>query len=233
METSTTTKQSKTWVIAAAGLVACIAVLAWALSKPSEEALPDAPTPEEPAPVAAAPTTQEAKPAAVPLAKPAAPAKVEVKPSAKPEVDLFAEPMPEFMVDLHARVLDKQPLNVEQQKALYKYGQENKGDARPQLLLAWDSVNRDWDGMAVRVYGMAFRADPRARDSKNLADLVQLMSKHDTKRVEFTDAQEIIVENYGGSALPIVEEQLAKLNAAGELTRAARVSKLRDDLGKL
>src|SRR5215471_16015231 len=50
-----------------------------------------------------------------------------------------AGPLPDFMIPIHARVLDKQWLDVEAQKSLYHFGREHKDDARPQLLLAWDS----------------------------------------------------------------------------------------------
>jgi hypothetical protein len=231
--TTTTTKQSKTWVIAAAALVACVGVLAWILARPSDDALPDDNTASEPV---AEPDTPAAAakpaPAAAAAAKPTEAAKP-APPPAAPEVDLFADSMPDFMVDIHARVLDKKPLGVKEQKLLYNWGKENKDDARPQLLLAWDCVNRDWDGMAVSMYGMAFRADPRSKDNKNLGDLLSLASKHEPGRVEFDDAAKIVTDGFGQSALPEIEAQLAKLNAAGELQRAARLSKLRDDLGKL
>ena len=43
--------------------------------------------------------------------------------------------------------------------------EKNPTDARPQLLLAWDSMNREWDGIAVRMYRIAYRADPRAKSA--------------------------------------------------------------------
>jgi hypothetical protein len=233
--TTTTTKQSKTWLIAAAALVACVGVLAWILARPSDDTLPDDTTASEPAAPPSDTPAAEAKPSpsTAAVAKPAAPAKPVPPPAAANEVDLFADAMPDFMVDIHARVLDKKPLGVEEQKALYNWGKQNKDDARPQLLLAWDCINRDWDGMAVTMYGMAFRADPRAKDSKNLHDLLDLASKHEPGRVEFDDAAKIVTDAYGQSALPEIESQLAKLNAAGDLQRAAHLSKLRDELGKL
>ncbi|HKP62296.1 MAG TPA: hypothetical protein VJV78_36435 [Polyangiales bacterium] len=236
---TTTTKQSKTWVIATAALVACVGILAWILARPTDDALPEdttasEPTPPEPVP---APTPQPktaATTTAAVAAKPVEAAKPVPQPAAaEDEVDLFADAMPDFMVNIHAQVLDKKPLNVEQQKALYKWGQENKDDARPQLLLAWDCVNREWEGMAISMYRIAFKADPRARDQKNLRDLLNLASKHEPGRVEFDEAEQTVQDNFGGSALAEIETQLAKLNAAGELQRAARLSKMRDDLGKL
>ena len=230
--TTSENKQSKTWVIAGAALVVLIGVFTWVLSRPSMPA--DEPLAAESEPQAlklppaepstASPALQPAEPAP---AKPAAPPP---PPPAEP-VDLFAGEMPDFMADLHARVLGKRLLNVEQQKALYKWGQEHKDDARPQLILAWDSRNRDWDGMAISVYGMAFRADPRAaQDPKNLRDLLDLASQHEPGRVEFDDASKIVKDHFGLNALPVLEEEVEKLTEAGNLVRATRLSKLRDEL---
>jgi hypothetical protein len=238
--TTTTTKQSKIWVIGGAAVVAAIGMAAWLLGRPTDsEEIAANEIPSEPAmaPAAAAATkpaeqgpTLQAKPA------PGQPvAKNELPPvaAADDDVDLFADAMPEFMVDIHARVLDKKWLGVEDQKKLYNYGKEHRDDARPQLLLAWDARNRDWDGMAITVYGTAFRADPRARqDKKNLRDLVDLASKHEVERVEFTDATQIIKDSFGPDAIPIVEEQLAKAEELGQVARATRLSHMRDELRK-
>jgi hypothetical protein len=233
--TTTSTNQSKIWVIAAACVVAIIGAAAWLLGRPSDSEQAEAANdiPSEPAtPLAAnkpdqtGPTVQ-AKPAATAAAKPAAPQPT----AAEPEVDLFADAMPDFMVDIHAKVLDKKWLGVEDQKKLYNYGKEHRDDARPQLILAWDARNREWDGMAITVYGTAFRADPRARQDKtNLRDLLDLASKHDVERVEFKDALDIVKQSFGLDALPVVEEQLAKLEENGQLERAARLSQMRDAL---
>jgi hypothetical protein len=232
--TTTSTKQSKPWVIGVALLVAVIGVGAWLLRPSQSDEVAATEIPSEPA-SAEAPSkaeqtgpTIQAKPAPTePVAKTDTPQPV----AAEPDVDLFADAMPDFMVDIHARVLDKKWLGVEDQKALYKYGKEHRDDARPQLLLAWDARNREWDGMAITVYGTAFRADPRARQDKtNLRDLLDLASKHEVNRVEFTDATQIIKDSFGLDALPVVEEQLAKLEENGQLARAARLSHMRDAL---
>jgi hypothetical protein len=232
---TTQTKQSKTWVVAVAAVVAAIGVAAWLLGRPSEPAdQAVAEIPSEPA--AAAPKATEpgpslqAKPAPTSAAAPVA--KQELPPTAAgDDVDLFADAMPDFMVDIHARVLDKKWLGVEDQKLLYNFGQEHKDDARPQLLLAWDSRNRDWDGMAISMYRIAFKADPRAaQDFNNLRDVLTLASKHEPGRVEFTEATEVVKKTYGLNALPMLDEELQKLNESGELMRAARLSKMRDEL---
>jgi hypothetical protein len=235
--TTTTTKQSKIWVIGGAALVAAIGIAAWLLGRPTEsEEIAANEIPAEPAvlPSAAKPTDQgpslQAKPA--PGAAIAA-SKIETpQPTAAgDDVDLFADAMPDFMVDIHARVLDKKWLGVEDQKKLYNYGKEHRDDARPQLLLAWDARNREWDGMAITVYGTAFRADPRARQDKtNLRDLLDLASKHEVERVEFKDAEQIVKDSFGLDAIPVVEEQLAKAEELGQMARAARLSHMRDTL---
>jgi hypothetical protein len=222
-------------VIAAALVVAIIGAAAWLLGRPtpSEQAEAANDIPSEPAtPLAASkPVEQGASLQAKPQPG-ATPAKPAAQPTAADDdVDLFADAMPDFMVDIHARVLDKKWLGVEDQKKLYNYGKEHRDDARPQLLLAWDARNREWDGMAITVYGTAFRADPRARQDKtNLRDLLDLASKHDVERVEFKDALDIVKQSFGLDALPVVEEQLAKLEENGQLQRAARLSQMRDTL---
>ena len=233
--TTTETKQSKTWVIAAAALVAFIGVVAWVLSRPAPTdelaatdpiPAPEAPQPQAPTPKATETPVLEAKIAPTAVEKPA-----EEPVPANAPVDLFAGEMPDFMADLHAKVLEKKWLNVEQQKQLYHWGQAHKNDARPQLLLAWDSRNRDWDGFAINVYGIAFRADPRAtQDPAHLRDVLQLASKHEPGRVEFNEAADIVKTHFGLNALPMIDEELEKLNASGQIARATRLSKMRDIL---
>src|SRR5688500_8361581 len=133
--------ESRGLILAAVALALFAGAMFWALQGPAE----DEPVPaaaasaDEPAPTGAPPTAaQPAQPAAN-----AAPAQPAVPP--QPAVDLFAGEMPDFMATLHARVLDKKPLGAPQQRELYEYGKKNPNDARPQLLLAWDSMNREWD----------------------------------------------------------------------------------------
>lgn len=130
------------------------------------------------------------------------------------------------MANAHARVLDKKQLDVEVQKELYHFGQAHKDDARPQLLLAWDSMNREWDGIAVRMYRMAYRADKRAKDEPSmLRDLLAVASRFD--KTEYDEATEIIREAFGAQALPQLDAALDEMRAAGELERAARLQRLR------
>jgi hypothetical protein len=232
-----TTKQSTTWVIAGAGLAIGIALAVWALSVPSGGGAADpgpmaeAPS-EPPPPPAAAPQTEPvpgAQPPAAPAAKPVEPSAV--APSAPPiaEADLFAEPMPDFMTDLHARVLDKKWLGAPDQKKLYQYGQEHKDDARPQLIMAWDAMNREWYGMAASLYRIAYKADPRSKgDPSMLRDLISVAGRYD--RMEFDESAGVIKSAYGEDALPYVNAELDKANDANDTARATRLSRLRDQL---
>ena len=221
------TSESKTLMIAVVALVVFAGIMVWMMAGPSEGGAPaeelaaDPPVPGQTQPLAApAPAAAPAQPA-VPQPAPADPVAA--------DSDLFAGAMPDFMVDLHARVLDKKWLGAPEQRQLYEFGQQNKKDARPQLLLAWDSMNREWDGIAVRMYRIAFRADPRAKDDPSmLRDLLTVASRFD--RTEFREATEIVKEAYGAEALPRIDEEIAKYTAAGMPDRAARLSRLKDKL---
>jgi hypothetical protein len=233
---TTSSNQSKIWVIGGALIVAAIGMAAWLFGRPTQDdalAVDDTPSEPSSAPTAPKPPQTVASVQAKPAPAPEAPAQKLAAPpaaAADDDVDLFADAMPDFMVDIHARVLEKKPLGVEDQKKLYFFGKDHRDDARPQLLLAWDATNRDWDGMAITVYGTAFRADPRAKGQKNLRDLLELASKHDTERVEFTDATQIIKDSFGPDALPIIEDEVTKLEEKGQLARASRLSLMRDKI---
>jgi hypothetical protein len=180
----------------------------------------------EPKPAPAAP------PPAAPQPIPAAPA----QPSAEPEkkvhkdpVDLFAEPLPETLDRIHKRVANNQWLNSRDQKSLYDFGKEHKDDARPQLILAWDARNRDWDGIAARMYRIAFTADARAKDDPSmLPDLISIASRFDN--VEYTDSASLIADAYGSEALPEIDDEITLAQKRGEQRRVARLNHLREQL---
>jgi hypothetical protein len=223
------TSESKTLMVAVVALVAFAGIMVWMLTGTSEgdapaEELAADPVLPGPAPSATAKAPAPAQAAAKPAPEPAA------QPIA-PDSDLFAGTMPDFMADLHAKVLDKKWLGAPEQRQLYEFGKQNPKDARPQLMLAWDSMNREWDGIAVRMYRIAYRADRRAKDDPTmLRDLLAVASRFD--RTEFREASEIIKEAYGSEALPRIEEEIAHYTASGEVARAARLSRLRDSLRK-
>lgn len=216
------TKETRNLLFAVVGLVCFAALMVWSLSDASragvEKPSVDAP-PSTPPPQAAGASTKTATPQATQPA-PAAPAQ---------PVDLFAGQMPDFMATLHARVLGKQLLDVDDQKQLYNYGREHRDDARPQLLLAWDSMNREWHGVGVRMYRMAYHADKRAKDDPSmLRDLIEVGSRYDT--VEFTETRDILREAYGAQAVPQLDAKIAELRSLGKPDRASRLERLRTAL---
>ena len=217
-------KDSKNLLLAVAALVGFAAMLVWALAGPSTEA-PEAAQPAHA--TAAAVDEPPVQPPVAAGARAAAP-----KDPAKPaeptlDVDLFAGPMPDFMTEAHTRTLDKKWCDVTLQKKLYQFGQEHKDDARPQLLLAWDSMNREWYGIAVRMYAIAYRADKRAKhDPTMLRDLLYVAARYD--RVEFKEAAELIREAYGEEALPSIDEELATFREQGNSVNTERLERLRE-----
>ena len=218
--------ESRGLVLSAVALALFAGAMFWALQGPADDLPGDKPAASapdrEPTGTAAQAPVANAAPAPLPAPAPAAPS--------APAVDLFAGEMPDFMANSHARVLDKKPLGAPEQRKLYEYGKENPNDARPQLLLAWDSMNREWDGIAVRMYRIAYRADPRAKqDPSMLRDLLQVAATHD--RVEYRETVEIVREAYGAEALDAIAEKIDELSARGDNKGVERLEKLRDTVG--
>lgn len=216
-------KESRGLVLSAVALALFAGAMFWALQGPEGDARSAKP---------AARTDEPDEPNDAPSAAPASAAPAQLEPAAaakpvEPPVDLFAGEMPDFLANAHARVLDKKWLGAHDQKLLYEFGKENPNDARPQLLLAWDSMNREWDGIAVRMYRIAYRADPRSkRDPSMLRDLLKVAATHD--RVEYRETTEIVREAFGGEALDPIAEKIAELQARGDTRGADRLERLRD-----
>lgn len=207
----------KTWIAIDLFLVvlALLAWMGWSRSPLEIEEAPSAPI-AEPAPIAEA--APEPPAPTLDAAAPSAPAAA--------AVDLFAGETPDWMIGLHARVLGKQLLDVTDQKRLYDFGKANPKDARPQLLLAWDSMHREWDGIAVRMYRIAYRADARAKDDPSmLRDLLDVASRFD--RAEYREVTALIQEAYGQEALPRLDAALKSSRAMGNPKPAERLEKLR------
>jgi hypothetical protein len=218
-------KESRNLGIAVTALVVFAAVMVWVMAAPSQS--PDEVEPDEE--LAAAPALPDPVKSAAPAKATPAPAKAPPAPPGAGDFDLFAGEMPAFMANAHARVLAKQWLDVNIQKQLYQWGQEHKDDARPQLLLAWDSMHREWEGIAVRMYRIAYRADRRAKqDPSMLRDLLSIVSRYD--RTEFREGVGILQEAFGEEALPALDKELEALRVRGELERAGRLQKVRDVL---
>lgn len=218
-------KDSRSLGLAVVALVAFAAMLVWLLISPTSDAAKS----DEAEPAASAPVPSAAIAPAAAAGTPAPAAKAATAaPAAEPalDVDLFAGPMPDFMTEAHTRTLDKKWLNVEMQKKLYQFGQEHKDDARPQLLLGWDSMNREWYGIAVRMYRIAYRADKRAKhDPSMLRDLLFVAGRYD--KTEFREATAIIQEAYGEEALPRLDEEISAMRMQGNLKGSERLERVR------
>jgi len=196
-----------------------------------EEAVSEAAASEvAPAPVQAAAAPQAAQ-ARLQPAEPAEPEAPTQAPNTAEEAhsDLFAAPMPEFMDRIYKRVGDNKWLNANDQKQLYDFGKEHPDDARPQLILAWDARNRDWDGIAARMYRIAYTADERAKDDPSmLPDLISIAARFDN--VEYKEASSLIADAYGPQALPEIEDEIALATRRNETGRLDRLNRLRDEI---
>jgi hypothetical protein len=224
-------KRSGTWWTLGLILVAAACLGAWLIGGPST---PEADEPstgtvvEMPPPQPTVVQTELVQKPAEP-AKPAARAPQPTAASPEPQSDIFSGPMPDFMVSIRDRVLEKRFLDVSDQKQLYEYGKEHKEDARPQLLLAWDARNREWDGITAQMYRIAYRADKRVKEDPNmLPDLLAIASQHD--RMEFDEASGVIQDAYGAQALPRIEADIAEARQRGQDMRVTRLNRLRDNI---
>jgi hypothetical protein len=218
-------KQSQKLGLGVTVLVAGCALMLWLLAKPNlahapagagaESSQAEPPAPSSTALPSVAEGSLREQPKTPPRTAPASTA-----------TDLFAGAMPDFMAATHLRVLDKQPLEIPEQKQLYNWGKEHPDDARPQLLLAWDSMNRDWQGIAVRMYRIAYRADRRAKaDPSMLRDLLAIASRFDG--VEGSESTEVVKEALGGEALPDIDAALDTARAGGDDAAVTRLVALR------
>jgi hypothetical protein len=163
--------------------------------------LPGEPLPAAaPAPVAAAPAP------AVTVPDAGAPVVAEPAPEPRPEPpDIFAGEAPDVITRNHIRLIDGQTISYDETKRLYDYGVEHQDDPRPQLLLAWDAMQRGWDGMATRLYVKAYKADPRVKElPRTLRDMVSVAMRFD--KVEGREAVAAIKDIYGKDALDVVDE---------------------------
>ncbi len=207
-------------------LLAFAVMIVWVMIGPSDEGEDEPVVEQEPEVAPAVAAAQDP----VPAKKPAALAEAAAEGAAHGDgVDLFAGEMPDFMAEYHLRVLQKKKLGAHMQKELYNWGQENKSDARPQLILAWDSMNRDWEGIAVRMYRIAYRADSRAKDDPTmLRDLLKIAAKYD--RTEYRETVAIIKEAYGEEALPRIDEAIAKHRAEKNSAGVDRLQRLKTSI---
>jgi len=235
MTTQQTAQGSRnTWLWLGLMLAVALALAIWLMPRSTTGTAESSGAPQAEAPAIAAappetPSAEKPAPQAQAEAKPAAAAPDQPQAPAKKDSDLFAGPLPDFMVDLHAKVLDKKWLSASQQKQLYEFGKQHRDDARPQVLLAWDARNREWDGISSDMYRIAYRADKRVKDDpRMLADLLYVVGAHQHETVEFKDTAELINDVFGAEALPRIEDELAGAQKRGEQAKTDRLNRLRD-----
>lgn len=143
-------------------------------------------------------------------------------------VDLFAGDAPDAIVDAHARQLDGELLEIALLRALFELAKAHPGDARPWLLLARDSMQRDWVGFAVRQYASAIEADDRAaQDASVLADLIEVAASGAYGELERREASALIVDAWGARAVPAIDQKIAAMRVAGDRDAIGRMEALK------
>ena len=152
------------------------------------------------------------------------------EPAAGDNHDLFAGEMPPLMQQAHSRQLDGALLDLDEQRALYDYALEHDDDARPWLLLARDSMRRDWQGFALRQYASAIEADARAAVQRGVLDDLVRIAAYNSAVFEQRNAADLIVDVYSDDALPAIERALADAERAGDDAAIARLTALRTTL---
>jgi hypothetical protein len=144
--------------------------------------------------------------------------------------DPFTSDMPALLLDAWVRQNNGRLLHIAMQSDLYDYGIANTTDPRPWLLLAYDSVARDWDGIAIRQYGLALKADARVTRTENvLADVLRIAIDY-TGVVEETDANALLTQYWGVAALPAIDSAQAEMEAEGHDAAAKKLEAMRRSL---
>jgi len=135
------------------------------------------------------------------------PASTSVAPGARPPQDPWIS-IPRDLAKSLAKVNRGRGLDRKEILAAHRYNAKHGDDPRGHLLLARAYTNRKWLKDAVSEYAIADKMSPDARaDPRMLKDLVTI--------VEFgsADAERLVVDVYGATAIPAVERAL---NAAQE-----------------
>jgi hypothetical protein len=172
-----------------------------ALGNAAPTELPTTETIPLPAPSPSPPET-----ASSPLGAPL-PATTPVAPGARAPQDPWIS-IPRDLAKSLAKVNRGRGLDRKEILAAHRYNAKHGDDPRGHLLLARAYTNRKWLKDAVSEYAIADKMSPDARaDPRMLKDLVTI--------VEFgsADAERLVVDVYGATAIPAVERAL---NAAQE-----------------
>jgi hypothetical protein len=218
-------------VAVGAGIVALAAVviLLWPTQEPKSK-----PTREVQEP---APAKLDWAPPEVQLVAPDEVERPAVAPDAAPPpvpqaetVDLFSGPAPEIIWRGHDIVDKGGRLHSKRVKQVYEFGKEHPDDARPQIILALDSMNRGWYDFAIGHYRKAVEANPdAAKDPRVIRDLLTMS----TKKYQAEKAQAAVVDIFGPEALPAVQAKLDDALAAGDDKQAPYLEQLVESLQQL
>jgi hypothetical protein len=145
------------------------------------------------------------------------------------EYEPFAGELPDMMSDALDTLVAGELLEPDVLHQLFDYAHANPNDARPWLLLARDSMLREWGGVAERQYASAIEADPRVLETSFvLRDLLIVASEY--IGIEQGEAVALIVDNWGSEALPAIDAARASAEQAGDENAAAKLASLRDEI---
>jgi hypothetical protein len=143
--------------------------------------------------------------------------------------DPFVGDAPHIITEALAEQASGKLLDIDLQRALFDYAHSHLDDARPWLLLARDSMARAWGGWAERQYASALEADPRVVSADGvLSDLMIVAT--DYQGSDQTEATQLIVEHWGDTAIPAIEQALADAELRDDEVRASHLQALRDAL---
>lgn len=145
------------------------------------------------------------------------------------EYDPFEGYLPALILDAQLQQQGGKLLDIGIQRQLFESGQENASDPRPWILLARDSMARDWVGFAMRQYGLALRADARVTRTHNvLSDVIHTAVIYTS--VEESDANALLAEYWGRNAVPAIKDELAQMQEQGREAAAEKLIAMRDSL---
>lgn len=166
-------------------------------------------------------------PPLLPAPVPAPAAAVDAATPQRPQGPPPGERPADLVDEAYQRALHGKRLHPRKAIELYNRFKEHPEDGRPQLVLAFDAVNRAWYEHAVGHYEKALRADPQLRhEPRVLPDLLEMAAMglyHDK-------AASVIVEAYGQDALAALDERMARANAQGQAKHAELLGQLRREL---
>jgi hypothetical protein len=141
--------------------------------------------------------------------------------------DPFVGEQPSVILEARQQQLNGKLLGIPIQRELFELGQTDLKDPRPWLLLARDSMARDWVGFAMRQYGSALAADRRViRTEGVLEDVLDTAIIY--TGVEESDANAMLMEYWGVAALPAITEALDEMEATGRDLAADKLTVMRD-----